>query len=72
MNHKNMTLAIAAIIAAAAMTAVTFAVPQQALAHGHHNYSNSIDVSQAIDQTNVCSGNTTCANDAHNSADIDR
>jgi TPP-dependent 2-oxoacid decarboxylase len=52
MKHKNTTLAIAAIVAAVAMTAVAFAIPQQAFAHyGHHN-SNSIDVSQDITQAN--------------------
>ena len=71
MNHKNMTLAVAAIVAAVAMTAVVFAVPQQALAYGHHNNSNRIDVSQDISQANVCS-NSTCVNDASNSADIHR
>ena len=74
MNHKNTTLAIAAIIAAVTMTAGAFAIPQQqAFAHyGHHNHnSNSIDVSQSISQANVCS-NSTCLNDASNSADIDR
>jgi hypothetical protein len=74
MNHKNATLAIAAIVAAVAMTAVAFAIPQQALAGGHHHYNhnNSVDVTQNISQANLCSGNTTCANDAHNNADIDR
>ena len=73
MNHKNTTLAIAAIVAAVAMTAGAFAIPQQALAHyGHHNHnSNSVDVSQSISQANLCS-NSTCLNDASNSADIDR
>jgi len=79
MNHKNITLAIAAIVAAVAMTAVAFAIPQQALAYGHHNNnnnnnhnnSNRIDVSQDISQANVCS-NSTCVNDASNSADIHR
>ena len=73
MNHKNTTLAIAAIIAAVAMTAGAFAIPQQAFAHyGHHNHnSNSIDVSQTISQANICS-NSTCLNDASNSADIHR
>ena len=74
MNHKNMTLAIAAIVAAVAMTAVAFAMtatgirytPQQ-----RHNNSNRIDVSQDISQDNVCS-NSTCLNDASNSADIHR
>jgi hypothetical protein len=56
MNHKNTTLAIAAIVAAVAMTAVAFAVPQQALAGGHHNHnSNSVKVDQQIGQANVCS-----------------
>jgi len=41
MNHKKTTLAIAAILAAVAMTAVAFAIPQQALAYGHH-HNNSI------------------------------
>ncbi len=52
-NHKNMTLAIAAIVSAVAMTAVAFAVPQQAFAYRHrnHNNSNSIKVSQDITQT---------------------
>ena len=76
MNHKNTTLAVAAIVAAVAMTAVAFAIPQQALAYGHHNNnnhnnSNRIDVSQDISQANVCS-NSTCVNDASNSADIHR
>jgi hypothetical protein len=73
MNHKNTTLAIAAIVAAVALTAVAFAIPQQALAYGHHNHNNSnrIDVSQDISQANLCS-NSTCLNDATNSADIHR
>ena len=76
MNHKNMTLAIAAIVAAVAMTAVAFAIPQQALAYGHHNNNNhnngnSIKVDQQISQANFCS-NSTCVNDASNSADIHR
>ena len=70
MNRKNTTLAIAAILAAVAMTAVAFAIPQQALAYGHH-HNNSIKVSQDISQLNACS-NSTCVNDASNSADIDR
>jgi hypothetical protein len=56
MNHKNTTLAIAAIVAVAAMTAMAFAIPQQALAYRHHNHnSNSIKVDQQISQANVCS-----------------
>ena len=55
MNHKNATLAIAAIVAAVAMTAVAFAIPQQASAYGHHNHnSNSIKVDQQINQLNAC------------------
>jgi hypothetical protein len=70
MNRKNTTLALAAIVAVA-MTAVGFAVPQQAFAHyGHHSH-NSIDVSQNISQTNLCS-NSTCLNDASNDANIHR
>ena len=72
MNHKNTTLAIGAIVAAVAITAVAFAIPQQALAYGHHNHkSNSIEVSQDISQANVCS-NSTCINSASNSADVHR
>jgi hypothetical protein len=71
MNHKNTTLAIATIVAAVAMTAAAFAVPQQALAGGHNHNSNSVDVSQNISQLNACS-NSTCLNDASNSAHIHR
>jgi hypothetical protein len=65
MNHKNTTLAIATIVAAVAMTAAAFAIPQQALA------GDSVDVSQNISQLNACS-NSTCLNDASNSAHIHR
>ena len=52
MNHKNTTLALAAIVAAVAVTGVAFAVPQQALAGGHHHHNgNSIRVSQDVSQT---------------------
>jgi hypothetical protein len=72
MNHKNTTLAIAAVVAAVAMTAGALAIPQQAMAYEHHNHNhNSIDVSQSINQANLCS-NSTCLNDASNSADIHR
>ena len=73
MNHKNTTLALAAIVAVVAVTGVAFAVPQQALAGGHHNHNNgnSIKVSQDISQANLCS-NSTCLNDANNSADVHR
>jgi hypothetical protein len=77
MNHKHTTLAIAAIVAAVAITAVAFAVPQQAFAggyhhnHNHNNGGNRIDVSQDITQANLCS-NSTCVNEGSNSADIHR
>jgi hypothetical protein len=70
MNHKYVTLGIAAIIAVIAVTAVGYAVPQQALAHKHYN--NGVKVNQQIDQANLCANFTTCVNDANNSADIDR
>lgn len=71
MNHKYVTIGIAAIIAAVAVSTVGFAVPQQALAHsGHHN--NGVKVDQSISQLNACSNFTTCVNDASNNADIDR
>ena len=75
MNHKNMTLAIAAIVAAVAMTAVAFAIPQQALAYGHHNNNNhnngnSIKVDQQISQANFCTNQSFCDNQADNQADI--
>ena len=72
MNHKNSTLAIAAIVAAVAMTAVAFAIPQQALAYGHHNHnnSNSIKVDQQISQANFCTNQSFCDNQADNQADI--
>jgi hypothetical protein len=62
MNHRNTTLAIAAIVAAAALTGVAFAIPQQVMAggygHRHHNNNhnaNSIKVNQAVNQLNACS-----------------
>lgn len=63
----------AAIVAAVAITAVAFAIPQQALAHGHHhNNSNSIKISQDISQANLCSNSSFCLNQGNNSADINR
>jgi hypothetical protein len=63
----------AAIVAAVAITAVAFAIPQQDLARGHHhNNSNSIKVSQDISQANLCSNNSFCLNQGNNSADINR
>jgi hypothetical protein len=76
MNHKNMTLAIAAIVAAVAMTAAAFAIPQQVLAYGHHNNNNhhnngnSIKVDQQISQANFCTNQSFCDNQADNQADI--
>ena len=74
MNHKNMTLGLAAIVAAVALTASAFAVPQQALAHGyhHHNNNNGIKVNQQITQVNDCNSTFLCTNNGNNSADIDR
>jgi hypothetical protein len=73
MNHRYVTLGIAAIIAAVAVTAVGFAIPQQALAyHHHHNHNNGIKVNQQIDQANLCSNDTVCLNNGNNTVDIDR
>lgn len=55
MKHANMTLALAAIIAVIAVTAIGFAIPQQALAHRYH-HSNGIKVNQQINQLNNCTG----------------
>jgi len=85
MNH-NVTLAIVAIVAATTLTAVAFAIPQQALAGGHHNHKhNSIKVDQQINQQNQCTGvpldnmrrladgsSTVCLNFGDNSVDIHR
>jgi len=53
-------MAIAAIVAAVALTAVAFAIPQQVLAGGHHkhNNKNSIKVDQQIDQANLCTNSS--------------
>jgi hypothetical protein len=58
MNCTRMTLAITAIVAAAALATVAFAVPQQVMAyrHSHHNNNNSIKVDQQANQANFCSG----------------
>ncbi len=58
MNH-NVTLAIVALVTATTLTAVTFAIPQQALAykhHHHHNDNNQIKVDQQVNQQNDCTG----------------
>jgi hypothetical protein len=74
LNHT--TLAIATIIATiATLSAVAFAVPQQALAHyshhHHHHHSNNIEVDQQINQLNNCT-QAVCANQADNQVHIDR
>ena len=74
MNHKNLALALAAMVALVSITAVAFTAPQQALAGGHHNHHNNnggIKVNQAVNQLNACS-DSTCLNDANNSASIHR
>ncbi len=71
MNHVKMTLTITAIVAAAALASVAFAVPQQVMAGGHHDNNNAINVDQQINQLNDCT-NALCANDANNTADIHR
>ena len=57
MNHY-VTLGIVAIVAAMTLTAVGFAIPQQALAYRHHNnhnnHNNSIKVDQQDNQLNDC------------------
>ena len=84
MNHSRMTLAITAIVAAAALATVALAVPQQAMAYRHsHHHDNSIKVDQQVNQQNQCSGqpkewvmsvppgsNTVCVNEGSNNADI--
>lgn len=58
MNH-NVSLGIVAIVAAMMLTAVAFAVPQQASAYRHHhnhNHNNSIKVDQQVNQENNCTG----------------
>jgi hypothetical protein len=76
MNHKYTTMALAAIVATVAITAVGFAIPQQVMAHyGHHYHhhnndrNNGIRVDQAVNQLNTCS-NSTCLNDGTNDASI--
>jgi len=67
MNH-NLTLGIVAIVAAMTLTAVAFAIPQQALAYKHHNHNhnNSLKVDQQINQLNNCTV-ALCDNQADNS-----
>jgi hypothetical protein len=60
MNHRRITLAIAAIVAGAALATVAFAVPQQVMAYRHHHHHNdnhkSIKVDQQVNQQNQCTG----------------
>lgn len=72
MNHKYVTLGIAAIIAVIAVTAIGYAIPQQAFAHKHYNHNNGVKVNQTIDQLNACDNKAICVNTADNTADIDR
>ena len=54
---NNVTLGIAAIIAAMTLTAVALSIPQQALSYRHHNnYNNhkNLNVDQRINQLNNC------------------
>jgi hypothetical protein len=56
MNY-NATLAIVAVVTAMTLTAVAFAIPQQALAHNNNNnHKNSIKVDQQVNQQNSCTG----------------
>ncbi len=79
MNHKALAIAPIVAVAALALTAVGFAITQQAFAsyghhnhhHNHHHNSNSIDVSQSINQLNNCTSSL-CDNEAQNQVDIHR
>jgi conjugal transfer/entry exclusion protein len=66
MKH-NVTLGIVAIVAAMTLTAMAFAIPQQALAYRHHNNhnGNSLKVDQQINQLNNCT-TAICDNQANN------
>jgi hypothetical protein len=63
MNHRRITLAIAAIVAAAALATIAFAVSQQVMAyrHHHHHHDNhiSIKVDQQVNQENQCTAQST-------------
>jgi hypothetical protein len=74
MNHR-MTLAITAIVAAAALATVAFAIPQQVMAggyrhhHDHQHNNNGIKVDQQVNQENNCT-QAFCFNLGANQADI--
>jgi hypothetical protein len=76
MIHKGLVIAPIVAVAALALTAVGFAIPQQAFAHYghhyHHNHNNSIDVDQQINQLNNCTSDALCDNQATNQVDIHR
>lgn len=87
MNYGRLTLAITAIVAAAALATVAFAATQQVMAyrHNHHHNNNHIKVDQQVNQENQCTGQPTewvmsvppgssafCVNEGSNSADIGR
>ena len=56
MNH-NATLAIVAVVTAMTLTAVAFAIPQQALAYRHHNnHNNHKNSIHQINQLDNCTG----------------
>ncbi|HET7147163.1 MAG TPA: hypothetical protein VFI73_01575 [Candidatus Nitrosopolaris sp.] len=75
MNHIKTTSIFAAMVAAIALTAVAVAIPQQALAYGHHHHNhhnhhnNSIKVSQDTSQLNAC-GQSLCLNNGTNTVHI--
>lgn len=72
MNHKKLTLGLVAIVAAVALSASAFAIPQQAFAHKYHHHNNGTDVDQQINQLNACTNSSSCTNEALNNVDIDR
>ena len=82
MNHSA-TIAIVAVVTAMTLTAVAFAIPQQALAYRHHNNHNSdsVKVDQQVNQQKSCAGpsevarwdtSTDCQNFGNNQADISK
>ena len=64
--NQRMTLAITAIVAAAALATVAFAAPQQVMAGGHnhhgHNNDKGIRVNQEANQLNTCNNQAYCVN----------
>jgi hypothetical protein len=72
--NQRMTLAITAIVAAAALATVAFATPQQVMAGGHnhhgHNNDNGIKVDQQVNQANNCNNGAYCVNLGINQARI--